>query len=602
MLALCLLVSAAGFAEDKAAAGLAVEKSVVLYAEGVEDGRLSICFFSDQPGIPCMGIRAYADRVLGIPMTMETDENGVVTLRNGSGGELTCDPAAGTVSTRDWVRVISPDLPLEGRAAGLKDSSCAFVRITEIVYEGDPKPVTFDFAKYGMKVRSDGRDVYLPLSVLSNMLTDVATRHLRYDGTNLYLDRYMPGGDAEDPVLTGKGLSELIAGKERPADLAAQCYAGLCFNLDYFFGHPGVAAADAALAEKGLDGMLEDMGEEGRAIRAGLLSPDMTEYLASLAKLFTVCLYDGHTNALDVMGLANVPAYAENREMQERVFTGSMNDMLTSKNSLTQIVRLAITPQRKLAWGDEVYRESGSTAIIRLDTFMPDEAAWDLYYKGEGPFPSDCLGSLVTGLRQAQANPEITNVIFDLTCNSGGSSDVLMVILGLTTGRNYLLGRNTLTGQTMRAVFETDCNFDGVFDEKDREARFDFNYGVLTTRQAFSCGNLFPVVMRESGAAVVGETTGGGSCCIQIGTDEHSLRYVMSSCQWQLLDENGASVESGCAVDIPIRPLSVGFLDRIVGSMGVDEGLPLYAAFFDADRLNDLMNDWFRVTELAPAA
>ena len=279
-----------------------------------------------------------------------------------------------------------------------------------------------------------------------------------------------------------------------------------------------------------------------------------------------------------------------------------MNDMLTSKNSLTQIVRLAITPQRKLAWGDEVYRESGSTAIIRLDTFMPDEAAWDLYYKGEGPFPSDCLGSLVTGLRRAQANPEITNVIFDLTCNSGGSSDVLMAILGLTTGRNYLLGRNTLTGQTMRAVFETDCNFDGVFDAKDREARFDFNYGVLTTRQAFSCGNLFPVVMRESGAAVVGETTGGGSCCIQIGTDEHSLRYVMSSCQWQLLDENGASVESGCAVDIPIRPLSVGFLDRIVGSMGVDEGLPLYAAFFDADRLNDLMNDWFRVTELAPAA
>ena len=76
----------------------------------------------------------------------------------------------------------------------------------------------------------------------------------------------------------------------------------------------------------------------------------------------------------------------------------------------------------------------------------------------------------------------------------------------------------------------------------------------------------------------------------------------MSSCQWQLLDENGTSVESGCAVDIPIRPLSVGFLDRIVGSMGVDEGLPLYAAFFDADRLNDLMNDWFRVTELAPAA
>ena len=100
---------------------------------------------------------------------------------------------------------------------------------------------------------------------------------------------------------------------------------------------------------------------------------------------------------------------------------------------------------------------------------------------------------------------------------------------GLTTGRNYLRGRNRLTGQTMVVTFETDTNFDGVFDEKDRDAGFDFNYGILTSRQAFSCGNLFPIVMRESGAVVIGEKTDGVSCCIQLGTDSLGLRWTMSS-------------------------------------------------------------------------
>ena len=254
-------------------------------------------------------------------------------------------------------------------------------------------------------------------------------------------------------------------------------------------------------------------------------------------------------------------------------------------------------------WGNDAYRESGNTAIIRLDTFIPDEAAWEAWYRGDGAFPEDCVGGVVRGLRRASENANIKNVIFDLTCNGGGSSDVLMMIVGLTTGRDVLYGRNRLTGQTMRTVFETDNNFDGVFDGKDREARFDFNYGVLTTRQAFSCGNLFPIVMRESGAAVIGEPTGGGSCSIQIGTDTHGIRYVMSSCQWQLLDAAGVDVEGGCIVDIPIEARSVSVIDSLIGRLGVDEGLPLFFDYFDDENLNTLMNAWFHVrNEALPAA
>ena len=593
MLVLCLLTSIAGSAE---------EKSAVLYVNGAEAGEMRLCWFEETPHIPYMGIREYAERILCVPLSAGTGADGIITLRNAQGGELRCDIAAGTISTPDWVKVITPEMPLEGAARSLKDSTCGFVRIKEITYGGDPAPVVFDFARYGIKLYADERDVYLPLTVLSNMMTDIATRTLRFDGEKLHLSRVELSANPNDPVLTGKAMAALLEGQERPEDVIRQCYAELCFNFDYFFGHPGKAVLDAEIAEKGLDAALENLGKDGTAIKAGLLSPNMKEYLSALQQLFIVWLFDGHTAHTDISALMETSAVQADKELLGRLSEESLSALMGSRNAMTMTLRTATIPQRALFWGDAAYRESGNTAIIRLDSFIPDEAAWAAWYSGEGAFPEDGLGTLVSGLRKAKENPEIRNVLFDLTCNNGGSSDVLMAILGLTTGRDFLLGRNVLTGQTIRAAYETDCNFDGVFDERDHEARFDFNYGVLVTRQAFSCGNLFPIVMRESGAVVIGEPTGGGSCCIQVGTDTHGLRYVMSSAQWQLLDETGKDVEAGCTVDIPIGTGSIGLVNMLISSLGVDEGMPIYTSYFNEENLNTLMDGWFRENALAPAA
>ena len=596
LLVLCLLVSAAGFAEQAP-----TEKNTVLYtAAGEEDGELTLRYYEETPHVPYLGIGAYMTRVMHFNITAEPNEDGTLTLKNGHGGELLCDGTAGTITSPDWMKMITPEMPLEGTPHGLKDSKCAFVRIADITYEGEPTPITFDFAKYGMKIYTDGEDAWLPLSVLSNMMTDVATNHLRFDGKSLYLAQLTTESNPDDPILLNESFTALLDGQQRPADLIAQCYADLCFDFDYFFGHPGVAALDAALAEKGLDQALTDLGETGAAIKEGLLSPDIGEYLSALQKLFTVWLADGHTSAMDISKLAANKSFKANMDRIAGDFFANVRD---SKQTLKQLLHMAIIPQRKLAWGDDFYRECGNTAIIRLDTFMPDEEAWVAWYRGEGSFPDDCVGKVVSGLKRARENGQIKNVILDLTCNGGGSSDVLMLLAGLTTGRNYLRGRTRLTGQTMVATFEADTNFDGVFDEKDRDAGFDFNYGILTTRQAFSCGNLFPIIMRESGAVVIGEKTGGGSCCIQFGTDSLGLRWLMSSAQWQLIDAGGNSVESGCTVDIPITAQSIGILDSLIGDLGVDEGLPIFTDLFDDEYLNTLMNVWFHETvELAPAA
>ena len=612
ILALCLLLSATGFAETAGETAqpetaepetFESEKTVTLHYESGEAVEVTLRFFEETPNVPYMGLHEFWTLVVKDPVTVEKNEDGTLTLKNSRGGELQCDAGAGTMTSPNWALVVSPSYPLEGAAHGLKDSNCAFVRITEVTYEGDPAPVTFDFAKYGMRIYADDTDVYLPLSILSNMTTDIATNHLRYDWKDLYQQRISLEPAKDDPILVNDRMKAWLTGEERPADLISQCYADLCFNFDYFFGHPGVATLDAAMAEKGLDEALADLGEDGAEIKKGLLSPKMTEYISAMQKLFAIGLADGHTVAYDLSELVVNPFVAENKKLSAELAIDYYANLVRNRVSMSSILHMAVMPQRMLAWGDKTYIESGNTAIIRLDSFMPDEAAWDAWYKGEGSFPEDCIGSVVTGLRRAKENLNIKNVILDLSCNSGGSSDVLMALLAVTTGQHQLYGFNRITGQKMLVSFEADSNFDGVFDEKDSEARFDFNYGVLTTRLAFSCGNLFPFVMQEGGAVILGEPTSGGSCCIQIGTESQGIRYIMSSAQWQVVDFAGNSVEGGCPVDIPIKTWSVGLLDKLVNKLGFDEELPVYNAYFDEESLDTLMNTWFHEEkELAPAA
>jgi C-terminal processing protease CtpA/Prc len=226
---------------------------------------------------------------------------------------------------------------------------------------------------------------------------------------------------------------------------------------------------------------------------------------------------------------------------------------------------------------------------------MPYEAAWELYYEGEGDFPQDSLGIVLSGFKRASENPDIENVILDLSCNSGGSPDVMMAILAVATGQTQLYGIHKLTGRNMTFTFEADTNFDGIYDEKDKEVKYDFNYGVLVTRHAFSCGNLFPIIAQEAGAVLIGEPSSGGSCCVQVGTDAEGFTYMMSSAQWQLTDSEGNAVEGGCTIDMPIETKNYKTIDSILSAFGVDEGLPRYDNYFDDAYLEQLMNEWFQV-------
>ena len=589
LILLCAL-TATTFADDVPF----TEKAVPVIAEGKDAGELVLRFYDGTPHVPYIGLNQYSQFMKQQPLTLQKGEDGLLVVENGIGEKLFCDVEAGKITVPDWHRFFDLPLPLEDRALGWKDTATRFARITAVDFEGDPKPVELDFAGYGIKLYADQDDIYLPVSMMSNMMTDIATNHLLYNGEKLYALRVDLEGKSPDGYWASAQLQAEMQGQERPEDLVRQCYADLCFTFDNFFGHPEKSLLDGPIAEKGLDQALIDLGEDGLAIKAGLLSSDFGEYVSALTKLFAIYLSDGHTTFLSGFQLMAEPAFSSNPAVKEMSILGFPTAYLKSPAILKQLRNETIPLMRRQAWGEDTYREYGSTAIIRLDSFMPDEEAWEKYYDGTGAFPEDSLGIVVSGLRRASTNPSIQNIIFDLSCNSGGSPDVMMAILALTTGQDQLYGLQKMTGQKMTFTFDVDANFDGVYDEKDKEVRYDYNYGVLTTRFAFSCGNLFPIIVQEAGAVLIGEPTSGGSCCVQMGTDAEGLSYLMSSGQWQLTDRDFVTVEGGCSIDIVIEPKSNKWIDAVVSFAGIDDGLPNYQDFFDDARLDQMMRIWFR--------
>ncbi len=581
LLAALLILSAAPPAP--AGAGVYTEREVPLISADRESGVITLRFYAERPNVPYIGFRAFMAFVGSNPMTFEKDAEGRAVFTSAQGASAVVDAEKGTMSVENWPMFHNPPLPYEGKAVGLKDSACGFMRVRDIVYEGDPAPVLLDFAKYGLKIHAGEDDVYFPVAIVSSMMNEVAAWNMAWNGEKIYYGRYGTGTPAD--YMESSAIQDLIAGGARPGDIAAEVRGELFFTFDRFFGHPGRAYLDGAMAEKGLEQALRDEG--AGSIAQGLGSVDFPEYFSSLISLFFWGLADGHTSPIIAAEVLNALYTGQYPEMAGEVMPGLLPLLRASTNTTRALVSQNLPEVRRSRWGDESYREYGSTAIIRLDSFMPDEAGWAAYYAGGGEMPGDGVGNTVRGLQRAADNPEIKNVIFDLSCNPGGSSDVLAFLANITTGEDRFFGIEKLTGQTMTAYYETDNNLDGVFDEKDRDTVYDqFNYGVLTTRMSFSCGNLFPFVMRERGAAVIGEASGGGACCIQFCSLSDGMNFTMSSSQWQMTDSRGAMVEGGCPVDLPLTVNELFF-------RGSTYEIGDFSSFFDEAELDRMMNEWF---------
>ena len=106
----------------------------------------------------------------------------------------------------------------------------------------------------------------------------------------------------------------------------------------------------------------------------------------------------------------------------------------------------------------------------------------------------------------------------------------------------------TTTGNIICEKVTLDLNLDGVFDEKDCDLTYDLNFAVLCTPLAFSSGNLLPCLARDNGIAVLGDTSGGGSCAL-FRCYAEGCHYFMLSSPRKFFKADGSDADSGSGAD-----------------------------------------------------
>lgn len=576
------------------------EKLMPVYDGQLTDLTVPLRFYKDAPNVAYMGISEYFDLMLGGGLEVKPAEgegdSGKYILTNKSGASAEVDVEKGIMRIDDlpsFENNIEPAQRGEPKSS-FRDSDAPYVRIREVVYLDDPQPVELDFAGCGIALHGDDgakAEVWYPVSILGSMLSDIAQNTVSYNGKRLYICRQRTGYEQDRHYFDTDYINGIVNGEDRTEDLTAYSYGELCFIFRYLYGYPGRANLDTdILREQGFDAALAAAGEKGNQIREELQSRSFKEFWKGMYGISQDMLQDGHNSTELTMDFGD-PAMMEKR----RVFSDYTDDIAISEGQSEFMKGLmgalsGIYQVRNEELMDTHFYKCGDTQVICFNSFDVSAEEWKHYYAEGGDLPHDTMGIVAEGLRRANEDPEIRNVLFDTSTNTGGFSDAEIGIMSLISGKDYLAGYNELSKQRFRVYFDVDRNLDGVFDEKDKEVSNDFNYAATTSRASFSCGNLFPFLLKEAGGMLIGERSGGGACSVQVAVLSEGFEFRISGYKFKLTDDAESNLEAGAEPDVEIEVGTETTQNEFTGEEMTTRD---YSKFGDIEWICDQVRNWY---------
>lgn len=531
--------------------------------KGVVDKKFPVRFYSETPNIPYVNIEDFYEEFFGKEYSLTKDNYMYTYQYNGE-----------CFMKYDIKNDIFYGMGLDAFSqSSLFITSTVKTFLTTVDKTISPKTERIvDLKKYNIDIHGD-KDLYVPLTFISTLSGGAKLYNIAYNTKDLYVLDYdnVLNNKTTDPN-TGKEIPEAHTmayfgtdytdpiydtTKERPDDLIAYNYGQICFDFDVLRGYTSqMLFGDNALISLGLDGLLETYYPK---IKEYLLSENKTDYAFGYLLLF-IGLYDGgHTT----------PA------IKTEVGTHSTDELDQNyKDLVTKYAKKTATKtlgqyakQTKETMGFNASADTGfyykydattKTALVGFDTFKVDYDAWDKFFKdnktaAEAPVTTDTYAYIRSCFYQAKIDGA-ENLVLDLSSNGGGDSGALLGIVGLINkGKATLSINNTFDKNRTTDNCLIDVNLDGKCDDADiTEAnKFNFNYAVITTPIAFSCGNLLPSELKELGVKIVGQRSGGGSCAISISTTPDGLVFVRSN-EHNLSNAAGENIDSGVPLDYEI--------------------------------------------------
>lgn len=498
-------------------------------------------FTQQLPTIPYLNAADFFDHIYTVDFTTAKNPDGTYSISSAN-GTMIVNTENDTLYFDAFEHYILSDPDLGGSSM-----ANTYATTAPPVIVGETKALTLDLGAYGIDLIEYQGNVWFPLPTLSDLVC-VTYNSAEYLDGNLYYVHTM-----DDEYFDRSSLYENMT---RDPAAVAFTYHELCFFMDHFYGAPAQSKLSAGIREKGFDKTLDEYSDGTRTAKELLQSNDLLYYYVALMYLDDVLFDGGHTSMTVEFFLAmqdkSSPLYDAFQQLGQEHPDYAWQMMVTMMNMQKRnTLEKQIVPLRDEAyakyetvktWNNNIrFIRSGDTGVFVFDSFKDEVVEpfkWSLDYAAENG---------------------IENFLIDLTCNGGGSSDVVAYIYTIMI--NSIVGSHTnefdlrtlymTTGNTMSEKISLDLNLDGVIDERDCDVDYDLNFAFLCTPLAFSCGNLLPCLGRENGLPVLGDNSGGGSCALVKGFMECCHYYTLSSPR-KFVNDNGEDVDIGSGVDYPL--------------------------------------------------
>ena len=542
---------------------------------GVEKSGTTECvFFEDEPSVPYINPVDYLKNIYTVDFEEVKNSDGTYTVTKATGEKMTLDANADTVAF-DLYENYFADNPEQSGSSMQAD----FVLGHPYRFEGEPQGVTFALSKYQIDVAEVDGDVYLPLPTIADIFDGSYNAAMYLDGRIYYTHTY----GAENYVDRSSHFSTV----ERHKSRVGYEYREFCFVMDNLYGRPYKSKMSPSIEELGLDKTLETYNDDTRMIKTMLLSDSKIDYMVGMSLLQEYFYDGGHTalhaelsdyNTDTVLGRAwkDFMDNPDNAALNKRIIgLDFREDVLTYE--------FMLKPQReeKYAQYEKVNSwESGTVYCVREgDTLV---FVFDKYVQ-------EVVHPFKWSLDYAKENG-IKTFIVDDSANTGGSSSVLAYILQIMLNSQRhsnvfeMKMSNTATQNVYVSPLELDLNLDGKIDDADKEVVYDFNFAILASGRSFSCGNLLPVLAQENGIPILGETSGGGECALDVRYTPATVTYGISS-STKLMAEKGAIVDKGAAPDYS--------LVEMVYNADVGKKIKRFSNMYDIPRITKMIDDFY---------
>ena len=175
-------------------------KQMTVNDKGKSTKTVSLRYYSDMPHVAYISISDFLNMVMPSKKIkvsrIAASQYSMVTSKGETAKVNTADES---MKFDDFMSFVSLNVVNSLGYLGKDDDDPSYVREMPMTYSPTSASVTLNMKKYGINLRGDGKMVYVPLTTLSDIYSDISCTHVFFNGEKIYTKKQVPHSTDEWP-------------------------------------------------------------------------------------------------------------------------------------------------------------------------------------------------------------------------------------------------------------------------------------------------------------------------------------------------------------------------------------------------------------------